>query len=222
MSKPSNQILFAGPTLYALPEPRKMTPPDLRLFAPVRRGDVAAAVTRYEPGVMVIADGRFHQSLSVGHREIREAIEAGWQIWGLSSMGAIRAREMRDFGMRGYGRVYDLFWSEDDFQDDEVCTVHEPVPPYRSGSEPLVHLRAAAAHFRDAGYFGAPEHDAIIGTLKSLWYGERTLPLFHQLVFAASPLEKHAIIRDELADFGRFRWKSLDLAAFLKEAPWRK
>ena len=221
MSKPSNQILFAGPTLYALPEPERIVPSDLRLRPPARRGDVAAAVRRCEPGVMAIVDGRFHQSLSVGHREIREAIEAGWQVWGLSSMGAIRAREMRDLGMRGYGRVYDLFWSEDDFQDDEVGMVHEPSPPYRSGSEPLVHLRAASARLRDAGYLAAAQHDSIIDTLKSLWYGERTLPLFHRLVYAAASPDAHAVIRDELAQFGRFRWKSLDLAAFLNDAPWR-
>ncbi|WP_425300876.1 TfuA-like protein, partial [Nocardia wallacei] len=33
--------------------------------------------------------------------EIREALEAGWSVWGLSSMGAIRAAEMRLLGMRG-------------------------------------------------------------------------------------------------------------------------
>lgn len=221
MSNPSNQILFAGPTLHALPDPLSLVPADLRLKRPVRRGDVAAAVRRLDPGVMVIVDGRFHQSLSVGHREIRKAIEAGWRIWGLSSMGAIRAREMRDLGMRGYGRVYDLFWSEDDFQDDEVALVHEPSPPYRVASEPLVHLRAAAAHLQSQGSLTAEAHDEIVADLKSRWYGERTLPLFRKLVSDAVVAERRGDVFKEMDSFDRFRWKSLDLKAFLEGDIWR-
>jgi hypothetical protein len=205
MSKPSNRILFAGPTLYALPDPLSFVPDDLRLERPVRRGDVEAAMRG-----------------SVGHREIREAIEAGWRVWGLSSMGAIRAREMRDLGMRGYGRVHDLFWSEDDFQDDEVALVHEPEPPYRAASEPLVHLRAAAAHLLAQGHLSRAAHDGILADLKSRWYGDRTLPLFHELALAAAPHDRRGGIREELQDFGRFRWKSLDLKEFLERAVWRE
>ena len=36
-------------------------------------------------------------------------------------MGAIRAREMAHLGMRGFGRVFERFVAEDDFQDDEVA-----------------------------------------------------------------------------------------------------
>ena len=124
--------------------------------------------------------------------------------------------------MRGIGRVYDLFWAEDDFQDDEVALVHEKTPPYRAGSEPLVHLRAAAAHLRDHGAIAPSDHDSIIADLKSRWYGDRSLPLFHELVLSAVPTADRDAVRADLKDFSRFRWKSLDLSDFLAAAPWRQ
>jgi len=217
----SNRILFAGPTLYSLPDPLAHVPPDLRLRRPVRRGDVWAAARRYEPGILVIVDGRFHQALAVGHREIREAIELGWIVWGLSSMGAIRAREMRDLGMKGYGQVYDRFWAEDDFQDDEVALLHELKAPYRAASEPMAHLRAAAEYLRVHEFISIADHDRIVDALKSLWYGDRTLPLFHRMVLDAVPPAVHPQVRAELAAFDRFRLKSLDLKAFLASGIWR-
>src|SRR4051795_13634825 len=92
-------ILFAGPSMpgsLRLPEGATVLPP-------VRRGDVPALLRDRRPGALAIADGLFHQSLAVGHVEIRDALDAGWQVWGLSSMGAIRACEMRYLGMRGCG-----------------------------------------------------------------------------------------------------------------------
>ena len=77
-------------------------------------------------------------------------------MWGLSSMGAIRAREMAHLGMRGYGSVYAPFATEGDFQDDEVALLHEPNAPYRPVSEPLVHLREAVAHLASERSSPAP------------------------------------------------------------------
>ncbi len=72
------------------------------VLPPVKRGDVEKLISEREPGAMAIVDGLFQQCLSVGHAEIRSAVAAGWQVWGLSSMGAIRAYEMRNMGVRGY------------------------------------------------------------------------------------------------------------------------
>ena len=97
---------------------------------PVRRLDVAKlTATERRPGTLVIVDGLFHDTLAVGHAEIREAMRRGWRVWGLSSMGAIRAREMAPLGMKGFGRVFERFEAEADFQDDEVALLHEPRPP---------------------------------------------------------------------------------------------
>src|SRR5580700_6059608 len=130
--------LFVGPTLASSPRARLLTK-GFRLHRPIRRHDIDALLAeRRQPGIVVIVDGVFHDTLAVGHAEIRTALGLGWRIWGLSSMGAIRAREMSSLGMRGFGRVFERFMAEEDFQDDEVALLHEPNAPYRPVSEPLV------------------------------------------------------------------------------------
>ena len=59
-----------------------------------------------------------------------DAIEQGWTVFGLCSMGAIRAYELRNFGMKGVGKVYQRFFQMEDFQDDELALFHEPVFPF--------------------------------------------------------------------------------------------
>lgn len=60
---------------------------------PVRRGDIASLLREHPaPGRIVIIDGTYFSFPAVGHIELRDAIDAGWEVWGLCSMGAIRVR----------------------------------------------------------------------------------------------------------------------------------
>ncbi len=212
-------VMFVGPTLAASPRARTLARA-CRLRPPVRRLDVAKLVAaKDEPGVIVIVDGVFHDTLAVGHAEIREALRCGWRVWGVSSMGAIRAREMAAMGMRGFGRVFERFEADGDFQDDEVALLHEPTPPYRSVTEPLVHLREAIQYLVSRGIVRARDGRAVATDLKSRWYGERTVP------GTVDALARHARggaahVRDELRDFGRFAVKTHDLERFLEQRPW--
>jgi hypothetical protein len=215
---PCEVFVFAGPTLAASARGRSLAR-GLRLRPPVKRGDVAALVARHRaPGVLALVDGLFHDALSVGHAEIREAMRRGWRVWGLSSMGAIRAREMAPLGMRGFGRVFARFMEEDDFQDDEVALLHEAAPLYRSFSEPLIHLRAAIEHLREREIVTDRGARAVTRELKARWYGERTLPAAIELL--APHARASAALRQELRDFRRFALKTLDLERFLSERPW--
>jgi hypothetical protein len=225
-------FLFAGPTLAAShgsARPARATrngalTRGLRVRPPVKRHDVAAlveshAAARRRPGVIVIADGLFHDTLAVGHAELRAALRDGWRVWGVSSMGAIRAHEMASLGMRGFGRVFERFQAEVDFQDDEVALLHGPAPEYRAASEPLVHLRAAADHLVARGVVAEPAARAVIAELKARWYGERTRR------GAIEALGAHArggvaAVRHELRDYRPFELKTTDLEQFLQRRPW--
>ncbi len=133
-------------------------------------------------------------------------------------MGAIRAREMAHLGMRGYGRVYELFASEGDFQDDEVALLHEPSAPYRPVSEPMVHLRAAVEHLVARGILGASDGDEVVRDLKASWYGERTVRRLVRLVKRVAG-ERASAVDAELGDLSRFRSKTLDLERFMVARP---
>jgi hypothetical protein len=201
-------VLFAGPSLSKRARVLARTAVELR--RPIRRGDIAELIRRCKPGTVIIADGVFHDTLAVGHAEIREALDRGWAVWGLSSMGAIRAREMAPLGMRGFGRVFDRFCKDDDFQDDEVALLHEPRAPYRAVSEPLVHLRELIEHVIAAKIVEETRAREVLSDLKSRWYGERTLK---------GTLRALGVAPDSVGDVNRFRIKSIDLEDFLTEGP---
>ncbi len=55
---------------------------------------------------LLLIDGYFHQVPSVQHKEILYALHQGLAVFGCSSMGALRAAELADFGMVGIGRVF--------------------------------------------------------------------------------------------------------------------
>ncbi len=208
-------FLFAGPTLARA---RKIRPElaldGVRELPPVQRGDLPRLVREHAtPGAIAIVDGKFHQVLSIGHLEIRNAIAAGWTVWGMSSLGAIRAREMHHLGMRGYGRVFELYCGPGDFRDDEVTLLHEQDPPYRELSEPLVHLRLALRGLADAGVIAGELADALVRELEDMYFGDRTLVWVRGRLGAAA--------YDQLAaSLDGHRIKSLDLVDFLERRVW--
>jgi hypothetical protein len=155
----------------------------------------------------------------VGHAEIRAAISAGWSVWGLSSLGAIRAYEMRDLGVKGYGRVYQRFYEHGDFRDDEVALIHEPDPPYRSFSEPLVHIRFFLRQLVNLELLTPALEESILASLMSIWFGYRTLGLLRSNLFELAP-QNAAAIETVLANFQPFRVKYHDLSDFIRERPW--
>lgn len=207
-------VMFAGPTVgRALKIDPALALHGFEIRGPAQRGDVAALVAHAPPGTLVLVDGLFHQNLAVGHVELREAIAAGWQVWGLASMGAIRAREMSHLGMRGFGRVFEMFCSPDkDFRDDEVVLLHAPGPDYAELSEPLVHLRIALADFARRRLITAAAAEEVVERLASMYFGDRTLRRFGELV-----LEACGGGFDPLAEFDAHRIKSHDLLAFVRD-----
>ena len=219
MSKLNSRVwLFAGPTLNGAATLAQET--GIKLLPPVKRGDVERLVSTRRPCVMAIVDGQFHQCLSVGHAEIRLAIAEGWQVWGLSSMGAIRACEMRHVGMHGFGQVYEWFCRDEDFRDDEVALTHGPTAPYVALSEPLVHIRVWLQELVKTRLLSAAQEKRLLKELMSMWFGERTLSRVRAMVLALIP-DRARELDETLAGFDRYRLKARDLSSFLREQPWK-
>lgn len=213
------RYMFAGPTFCGRDELLSEAGQSAEIRPPVQRRDVERLVAAHPPGVVILVDGYFQQCLSVGHAEIRAAVSAGWSVWGLSSLGAIRAYEMRDLGVKGYGRVYQSFYEHSDFRDDEVALIHEPNPPYRSVSEPLVHIRFFLRQLVSLELLTAALEERILANLMSMWFGYRTLGLLRSNLFELAP-QNVAAIETVLANFQPFRVKHHDLCDFIRERPW--
>jgi hypothetical protein len=74
--------MFLGPTLATLPaRARSLCRANgFQIRRPVRRGDIDQLLaSRKTRGLIVIVDGVFHDTLAVGHAEIREALRRGWR-----------------------------------------------------------------------------------------------------------------------------------------------
>ena len=214
MNALAKPIVFAGPSLFPLTNYSERW--DVEFFPPVARDGINRIVRNIaRPGTLVIADGVFHASLSVGHAEIRNAIDLGWKVHGVSSMGAIRAAEMMHLGMIGHGSVFRMFVDDDNFADDEVALLHTPAPPYYPGSEPLVHIRAFLKKLNADGTISADAYLNILANLKSSWFGYRTLELVTQQLCRYISISESQV---EEA-ISNFRIKHFDLVDLLNRWP---
>ena len=202
-------FLFAGPSLYE-GDTVKYAISTIKLLPPVKRGDICEVIKWNSPSTMVIADGVFHSVLSVGHAEIRNALELGWKVWGVSSMGAIRAAEMDTLGMNGFGEVYERFCSDEDFSDDEVALLHAPMEPYFPISEPMINIRYFIFNLLKEKKINSQASELILNSLKNRWFGERTLELTQVLLSTYGKITNEEAIAT-LKDFKRFRIKTKDL-----------
>jgi hypothetical protein len=126
---------------------------------------------------------------------------------------------MRELGVKGYGRVYRCFYEHEDFRDDEVALIHEPEPPYRAFSEPLVHIRFFLRELLSLGLLTATLENRILASLMSMWFGDRTLELLRSYLLELAPQEATAI-ENVFRNFQSFRVKYHDLSDFIRERPW--
>ena len=134
-------FVFVGPSL-----PREQVEallPGASILPPVRLGDLLRIGARAGDRVLII-DGLFFQAAPVRHKEILALLAEGVTVVGSSSMGALRAAELYQYGMRGVGEVFELYRSGAIDGDDEVAVIHttgaDVSPALRA---PLVSLRVA-------------------------------------------------------------------------------
>ncbi len=108
---------------------------------PIKRGDIPIVLEKGFDQIAII-DGEFGQSLSVAVTEIRKALAAGVKIWGAASMGALRAVECRNLGMKGVGWIFSQYQDGILESDDEVALIFNPYT-LKPMSEPRVNMRWA-------------------------------------------------------------------------------
>jgi hypothetical protein len=132
-------VVFSGPSLppHALP-----LLSGLEWRPPARWGDFERVVHQRADAIALI-DGTFETNLSVWHREILLALDNGIDVYGAASIGALRAVELADQGMRGIGKVYEAFLTGTLEDDDEVAVLHGPAEvDFLPVTDAMVNIRA--------------------------------------------------------------------------------
>lgn len=164
-------VLFTGPTL---PPDQVPTGSDLQVLPPVAHGDVYR-IARARPWGIGIVDGYFEHVPAVWHKEILWAMSQGIHVFGASSMGALRAAELADFGMVGVGRVFEQFRDGKLVGDDEVALTHlSEAHSYQCTSEALVDMRATLDAATDEGICDRALSERLVAIIKEQFYPDRT------------------------------------------------
>ena len=164
-------IVFSGPSL---PPSKAPVVAGVEWRPPVRQGDLyKAALSR--PALIGVIDGTFELVPTVWHKEILWAMAHGIHVYGAASIGALRAAELCDFGMKGIGAVYRQFRAGVLRDDDEVAVLHGPEEiDYAQVTEAMVNIRAT---IKQALHFGVVEPAVaaeLLRIAKSLFYKNRS------------------------------------------------
>lgn len=169
---PNSMVVFLGPTLSV---EVARTVCNALYLPPAKQGDILSAVVNFKPNMIGLIDGEFFQSLSVWHKEIMFVMKHGVKVFGASSMGALRAAELCDFGMIGVGEIFSKYYSEELLDDDEVALQYaDQNNNYRAFSLPLVNIRATLQRLVENSIISDNVVIDIIKVAKNLYFPDRT------------------------------------------------
>jgi hypothetical protein len=163
-------VIFAGPSIR---KADLLAACDAVILPPAAMGDIYRAA-RQRPRAIGLIDGYFEGAPSVWHKEILWAMAEGVEVFGASSMGALRGAELASFGMRGIGDICAGFLSGRLEDDDEVAVEHGPADlDYIALSEPMVNIRATLDRAAARGIVSEDLARSLTSIAKQQFYKER-------------------------------------------------
>ncbi len=161
--------VYLGPSL---PRDEAAAIIDADIRPPVRRGDLPSLSA--DVGLVGIIDGVFMSESAVGHREIVSLIKRGTKVVGGGSMGALRAAELKEQGMIGVGRVFEMYAAGEIVGDDEVALTFNP-ETLEPLSEPFVNLRLNLDAAKNEGILTNEQMEIVLESLKKVYYPRRNI-----------------------------------------------
>jgi TfuA protein len=161
-------VVFAGISISHA-KVRDLVLADVR--PPVRVGDLD--LLRGIGRIVAIIDGELAPDALLSASEIERAIGRGLDLRGSSSVGALRAAELRHRGMTGSGWVHRAFCTGWLIGTEEIAVLYDP-RSFHPLTVPLVTVRFWLKRFMRTGAITAPGADAVMSAVKALRLQERT------------------------------------------------
>jgi hypothetical protein len=180
-------VVFLGPTL---PHQVALRLLRARYLPPAEQGSIFRVARASSPRAIVLIDGAFGKVPAVRHKEILWALSRGIDVYGAASVGALRAAELADVGMRGYGLIYRWYRATPFADDDEVAV---GMTPSELGAQPLsealINMRLNLRRAERSGLLPNPMRLTLEDVARSTYFPLRTYKgLFDR---ARSELPKH-------------------------------
>jgi hypothetical protein len=167
--------VFLGPSLPV--ETARTVLADAWYCEPCRCGDLLQ-ILRLHPDRVLLIDGHFSWTPAPWHKEFLIALDHGVEVYGASSMGALRAAELNQFGMIGVGRIYEDFASGRIDGDDEVAVMHSDDSfGYQQMNDTLINIRYTLDAAVKVGQIDRSIADQLLERIRSKYYPDRSLLL---------------------------------------------
>lgn len=172
--KRAKLVAFVGPSLDRA-EARRLG--RCVVLPPAAQGDVWRALERYRPLAIALIDGVFELTPSVWHHELLDALSLGVAVFGASSMGALRAAELRRWGMVPVGRIANEYARGRRIDDSDVALLHTDAEGgFRPLTVPLVDAEHAVVLAKKEKVLKPAQAAFVLSAARGMHYTERTWP----------------------------------------------
>ena len=207
-------IVFLGPSL-SIEKARKII--NAEFLPPAKKGDFIKLSLTSEKKIIILIDGVFLQDYPPTPIEVFQVVNKNnFQVYGASSLGALRAVELEKFGMKGYGQVFELFKKNIINSDDEVAVTFDN--SYNLLSEAMIDIRYNLFLAFKKGIIDKETKQLITRTAKKIYFPFRS---YENIV--KKSIELYSDRRDTIEDFHNFvstqrqSLKELDAMGILKK-----
>lgn len=162
-------VVFVGPSL-----PHRVRPVSdvLTWRPPAARGDLDELDLPSDARV-VLVDGYLIHQHPPSPTEVFRLVQRNHEVWGCSSLGALRAAELREHGMRGSGWIYDRVLDRTITCDDELVAPLDPRTDEAAGVF-LANIRFALEQLLVAKRASRAQARFLIDTLGAVHFAQRT------------------------------------------------
>lgn len=165
--------VFLGPSLDL--DTAKKLLPQAFYHPPVQCGDIIR-LFRLKPDRIILIDGVYETTPAVWHKELLLALQMGIEVWGASSMGALRAAELHQYGMHGVGTVFQQFKEGLLIDDDEVAVLHHGEQQHFFPlNDAMVNIRATCERAWQEDCLTSVAKEELLTYCKSQFYPYRSL-----------------------------------------------
>jgi hypothetical protein len=170
--------VFVGPSYPDLHTTAVPFYEHVAVYPPARRNDLVNL--KSDPAdTVVIIDGVMIYSFPPSPKEVYDLLQRGQHVIGTSSLGAIRAVELKKFGMKGHGGVYRHICSEFAFRDDELVCMYDQNFKYLT--VPMINVRFHLEHFRSNGAISDQDLLETATLLSSVHFSARKIELVREV-----------------------------------------
>jgi hypothetical protein len=176
--------IFTGPSLA--PSEIRAILPEAQVLPPVKRGDIYRAREDGSTRILII-DGSFTHVLPVSPKEIVDVALDGAEVFGASSMGAVRAAECWPAGVRGVGAVYRMYRFGLFDSDDPVAVATDPENDYAAVSVALVNIHASIRRLQGLKLITASQGAELYRVASEAYYPDRLWPLILKKAGVSDP-----------------------------------